>query len=738
MNFDEVNDPKAPPHSGEAGAFPCTSLQERLWALHAKGGPQGLNVAMRWLVTGTLSHAAAQGALQALIQRHEILRTSFRVIDGRLAQIISPTCPFKLRDIDLSFLSGDEATARAEEIARTEALEPIDPGQAPLMRATLLRFGADRAALLLTFHAMAVDGWSTGLLVNEFRAAANAIDVGAAPDISEPEIQFADYALWEKELLASDALDEARTYWKRRLKDATGTAVPPDHLPPGRRTGSSHIKSLLLEPDVSRTIDAFARQQNVTLFSLAAAALALMLRRVTGNAEIVVGSQVANREEPTAESVVGPAVNSITLCLPVDDNGGLHAFVRSTADSVLEALRYQRLPFEIAETFAPRRDGMPLHAINFVVHRSYSGTTETEREGGGRFNLVSLPSYSSGTAWPLNFYMIGRDEGWRLSCEADADLYESGTVRRLLDAWRLCFEALATSADGRLADCPALQAIAPHAGEKATLIPFHNPARQVVRFHEAGSSTPVIVLNNVSVYYPLARQLGENRPFIDIQLYHPTGPLELPPCDFDAFAAYALRFIRWAQPKGPYILGGHCVYGVLAFEVARQLQRMGEKVLLVALFDSWAPGYREDMSPHDQKLRKRQLSMNTYAERLSQYRRGEIGLNEIARKPILRRLGLIKPDPEPEKLPYQWFDDYLRAAAARYRPTPYDGEVIIFRSEETLRGRLFDERMGWGPLVAGDLKKVEVSSAHLDMFREQPAAHIAAVMRAALAAKEDR
>jgi thioesterase domain-containing protein len=436
--------------------------------------------------------------------------------------------------------------------------------------------------------------------------------------------------------------------------------------------------------------------------------------------------------------MVGPAVNSITLCLPVDDNGGLHAFVGTVADTVHEALRHQRLPFAIAETFASHRDDTPLHAINLVVHRSYSGTTETEREGSGRFGLVSLPSYSSGTQWPLNFYMIGRDEGWRLSCEADADLYEPDTVQRLLEAWRLCFEALATSADGRLADCPALQAISLRAGENGTPIPFHNPARQVVRFHEAGSRTPVIMLNNVSVYYPLARQLGEDRPFIDIQLYHPTGPLELPPCDFEVFAAYALRFIRWAQPKGPYILGGHCVYGVLAFEVAKQLRRAGEKVPLVTLFDSWAPGYREDMSPRDKKLRKRQLRLNTYAERLSQYRRGEIELGEITKKPILRRLGLLGPDPEPPLLPGQWFDNYLREAAARYRPAPYEGDVILFRSEETLRGRLFDERMGWGPLVTGDLKKVEVSSAHLDMFREQPAGHIAAVMRAALAEKEDR
>jgi thioesterase domain-containing protein len=237
------------------------------------------------------------------------------------------------------------------------------------------------------------------------------------------------------------------------------------------------------------------------------------------------------------------------------------------------------------------------------------------------------------------------------------------------------------------------------------------------------------VLNNRSVYYQLARALGEERPFIDIMLYPPDGPFDWSSYTFEEFGTYAMRLTRWAQPQGPYILGGHCVFGVLAFEVARQLQRLGEKVSLVALFDSWAPGYRETMSPRDQKLRKRQLRMNTYAERLGQYRRGEIGLNEIARKPILRRLGLIGPDPEPETLPGQWFDDHLREAAARYRPSPYEGKVVIFRSEETLRGRLFDEQMGWGPLVAGNLKKVEIASAHLDMFREQPAGEIAAVLR---------
>lgn len=737
MSIDGFDDRRASLDSGGAGAFPCTLLQERLWAQQGKAGPQGLNVAMRWLVTGSLSPATAESALQSLVQRHEILRTRFDEIDGRLTQVILPACPLKLRDIDLSFLPADESAARAEEIARDEAIDPIDPHQAPLMRATLLHYGPDRGVLLLTLHSMVADGWSTGLIASEFRAAANAIDAGAAPDMSEPELQFADYALWENELLKSGALDEARAFWQRQLRDAAATEVAPDHRPAARAGERSHITSLLLPDALGRAVDGFARQQNVTLYSLASAALALMLHRVTGETEIVLGSQVANRAEPETGDLVGPTVNSITLCLPVDDHVRLDAFARTVADKVQEALEHQRLPFEIASKFAPDRDGRPLHAINLVVHRSYSGTTETERDGSSRFSLLSLPSYSSGSQWPLNFYMIGRDEGWRMSCEADADLYELETVQGLVEAWRRCLEALATSPDCRLADCPALQEISPRASVAPDSaghlkpIPVHDPAQQVARFHEGGSRTPMIVFNNRSVYYQLARQLGEDRPFIDILLYHQDGPLELKSYAFEDFATYAVRLIRWAQPRGPYVLGGHCVYGVLAFEAARQLQRMGEKVSLVALFDSWAPGYRETMSGWAQMVRRQQLRLHRYGQRFERFRKGEVGLNEMVRKPILFHLGLLPPEPGPERqsLPGEWFDDYLYNAVASYRPSPYDGKVILFRSNEPLHGRLFDERMGWGPLVSGSLTKVDVDSGHFDMFRERPAGEIASFLQ---------
>lgn len=734
MNIGDFNDRQTSPDSSDAGLFPCTLLQERLWTQLRTDGPAGLNIAMRWLVNGSLSQAAAEGALQSLVQRHEILRTGFCEVDGKLAQVVLPQCPLKLRAIDLSFLPTHESAARAEEIARAEALEPIDPGQAPLMRTTLLRLGTDRAVLLLTFHAMVADGWSTGLIAREFQAAASAIGSGAAPDTSEPELQFVDYALWQQALLESGALDEAQSFWQRQLRDAVGTEVPPDRLPAAPRGEDkgegepSHIMSVLLPDDFSRTIEGFARQQNVTLYTIAVAGLALMLRRVTGDTEIVVGSQVANREEPTAEKLVGPTVNAITLRLKIDDDAGAPAFVSTVADTVHDALRHQRLPFEIARKFAPARDGKPLHAINLVVHRSYSGTAETEAKDAGRFSLVSLPSCSSGASWPLNFFMIGRDEGWRLSCEADASLYEPATVRDLVEAWRRCLEALTTTAD--IAPVMENPEVIPEATQGA--IPLRDPARHVVRFHEDGTQTPVTVLNNRSVYYQLARMLGEERPFIDLMLYPQDGPFDWSAHTFEDFGTYTRRLIQWAQPRGPYILGGHCVFGVLAFEAARQLQHLGEKVELVALFDSWGPGYRETMSSWDRFLRRQQLRLHRYGQRLKKFRSGEATLDDLVRKPILFHTGLLPPEPagpQRQALAGEWFDDYLYDAVTRYRPTPYDGDVTLFRSNEPLRGRLFDERMGWGPAVSGNLQKVDIDSGHFDMFRERPAGEIAAVLR---------
>jgi thioesterase domain-containing protein len=447
-----------------------------------------------------------------------------------------------------------------------------------------------------------------------------------------------------------------------------------------------------------------------------------MLRRVSGERRIVIGSQVANREDPLADALVGPIANSITLCFDVDDTLTKSEFIKQSTESIQAALEHQSLPAEAACA------GRPPHSINLVVQRAYSDVSESESDA-QPFRLIAVPSLAIGALWDLNFFMIRRAEGWRISCEANAELYDEATTDLLLSHWRASLEALVRAPDEHLEDCHALRRIsprAPAARSPATRPPAGappwrprreatpvEPSRLVVRFNETGSRTPVIALNNRSVYFPLAKKLGGDRPFIDIQLYHPDGPFDLPRRAFEDFAADAVRLIRWAQPKGPYILCGHCVYGALAFEAARQLQREGEEVSLVALFDTRAPGFRETLPLPDKLLCKLQLRLHRYATKIRQFARGEINVRDLLWLPILRRLGIVPHTPPAEGW---WFDRFLIAAVADYRPNAHDGDVLFVRSAEMLRGRLFDPRAGWGRLVKGEFRFADVVSPHLEML----------------------
>ncbi|MGH6949947.1 MAG: condensation domain-containing protein, partial [Vitreimonas sp.] len=271
---------------GALNAFPCTLAQQRIWTASKQLGAEAHNIAMRWLVHGRLPHAVVEETFNLLVRRHEILRTSFREVDGNLAQIVWPEPALRVREIDLVFMSEQEKLARAEEIARVEAGQPMDLRIAPLLRATVLRFGPDRGALLLTLHSIVADGWSVGILIREFQAAAAALLNGARPELPPLDLQFADYALWEREMLASGALDESRAYWRRRLRRISPSEVTPDRGRNGASLRPSQIRSQLLPAALSQEMEFFAREHGATLYGVAAAALAATLHRVGGRAQI--------------------------------------------------------------------------------------------------------------------------------------------------------------------------------------------------------------------------------------------------------------------------------------------------------------------------------------------------------------------------------------------------------------------------------------------------------------------
>jgi thioesterase domain-containing protein len=348
--------------------------------------------------------------------------------------------------------------------------------------------------------------------------------------------------------------------------------------------------------------------------------------------------------------------------------------------------------------------------------------------------------------------MVRRPDGWRISCEGDTDLYDVETIDRHLDRWRETLETVEIVTPRPAAPAPGRETAKVVAGVGCSgfmsQAEMEAKARNVVRFNENASGTPIVVLNNTAVFYELAKQVGTDRPIIDIPMVPEGEPREFPQRAFQDIAADAVRLIRLARPNGPYILMGHCVLGALSLEAAQQLRREGETVELVVLNDSWCPGYRESMPWYDQQVRKLQVRADNIPRDFRKAVRGETSMVTFLKQyrivrwlgiaDLALKLGLIKGNASEHMVSEnRWYIEYLLAQQARHRPAPYDGDVQIFRSAQVLKGRLFAWELGWRSVVKGKkLVVTEVPGMHDQIFRPAGSAVIGKQLRERLAGIE--
>lgn len=753
----------------EPTIFPASAWQERYWAdaKLARGGV-ALNVAMRWQVEGPLSDSSIEKALRAVMDRHEILRTRFCEQNGCLQQYVEPSPAFKVGFIDLQRLPETSRWDEAQHIGAKQAVEPFNLEEAPLLRATLVRLTSDRAILHLTFHHLIVDGWSIGMIIREFGQLAAAFEDDMPLSLPEVQLHYGDYTVWQREMLQSGALNAERDYWLMKLNGLPRFEVEPDYPRPPEGSNKGEIRSILLPRDLTDAIEKIARMQGQTLFSIATASLAAMLHRVTGEAEVVIGTQIAGRDEVEAEAIVGPLINSLVLRFTCDDQIGFDKFANNVRGSIQDALAHQRLPFDVLTRLAgedKNRSRPPLYAINFVLQKAYIDAAKTSDSQYGRFKLVSLPSHSPGALWDLNFFMVGRDEGWRMSCEVNTGLYSVETGDRLLALWRQVLEAIMREVSTPISELLFLEEAEIRRSRAPRPAPLrigespkfpqgksqrHNPRlaalqQRILQLQPNGHKTPVIALNNTAIFYPLSNYLGQDRPFIDIQFCPPSTAKVLPPRHFRDIARDAVEMIRLARPEGPYILLGLCSFGHVAFEAAQILKEEGEEIPLLVLNDSWAPGYREAMPWHHRQIRAWQVRLCDLRRDWKAYYSGKITLSEflnyysIIRKTRLVdlavRLKLLAPSPRDDlaDLENKWFTDYLMACQAGFRPERYDSNVMIFRSQQAMLGRFFDYDFGWKNIVSGQLDVFPCPGMHAEMFRDAGAKVIAQHMNAVLA-----
>jgi amino acid adenylation domain-containing protein len=411
--------------------YPASLAQQRFWVLD-KLQPRdpALNVAVRWRIEGDLPAELIERAFAQIVARQEALRTSFVEVDGEPFQVVQPHVRLRVPSIDLTTLPEAEAFAECDRIARTEAITPFDLVVAPLIRVTYVRARSDIAFVLVTTHHTVCDGWSIGLLAREMGSICSALQGGRRPDLPNLPITYGNYAAWQREVVFGDGLAPEIAYWSHALTGLEFFELPAD-FPRGSAQGSAGaIQSQLLDRTLTNRLLSVARQHGCTLFMLAYSALVTMLYRYTGATDIAVGTQVAGRYQVETENLVGLFINTLVLRADLTGEPTFADVLDRSRGIILDALEHEAMPLEkIIEVLSPKRypGNNAVFSINFIYQRSFVANADY-----GTFRLVDIPSWSAGALHDLNFFMVERPEGWRLSCEFNTGLYLPASVERLL------------------------------------------------------------------------------------------------------------------------------------------------------------------------------------------------------------------------------------------------------------------------------------------------------------------
>ena len=469
--------------------YPCSPIQHRFWVLdQLEPGDPALNVAVRWRIKGDLKQSTIEKAFELIVKRHEVLRTYFAIREDHPTQIVEPEVRLNISSIDFTNYSLEEAEAEAEKYAAVEARRPFQLAVAPLIRVSCLRLSEDESLILVTAHHIICDGWSIGLIAAEMGEICDALQTNRQPQLPELEISYGDYSAWILEWLDSDELAEDREYWETQLKGANYFELPTDKPRPLRWANESIIDSTLLPRELTSRLDNLAKANGCTLYMLVLTVFYSLLHRYSGESDISVGTQVAGRGEVETENLVGVFINTLVMRSEVSASQIFSDLLLRVRDIVSDAFERDYMPIEkLIEILKPKRDTSrnPLFSVNFIFQRSF-----IENKQYSRFKLIDMPSKSAGALYDLNFFMVERPDGWRLSCEYNTALFEAASAERFLRHFRHLLSAVADNPNRAIIDLPLL-----YDEEQQQLI---NAVNQSQTNYPNDKSLPQLILEQVA------------------------------------------------------------------------------------------------------------------------------------------------------------------------------------------------------------------------------------------------
>jgi amino acid adenylation domain-containing protein len=444
------------PPAEEVFVFPLSFAQSRLWFLHQlEPASAAYNMPFASRLNGRLNTPALEEAFNEIVARHEILRTTFEVLDGEPVQVVASQHSFTLPLIDLSELTHAEREAELKRLAAEETQKPFDLTTNSLLRALLLRIKEDEHILLVTLHHIVADGWSIGLLFKEVAAFYEAKSEGRESTLAELSIQYADYAVWQREWLQGEVLERQLAYWRRQLAGIPPSLnLPTDKARPSVQTFEGAHESFVLSRALTERLDALCKREGVTPYMLLLAAFQVLLARYTGENDIVVGTPVAGRNRQELESLIGFFVNTLVLRTSLRGRPDFLEVLRRVREVALGAFAHQDVPFEmLVEELQPERDLS--HTPLFQVMFSFQNTPEAE------FNLPQLKfspvdAGNEKALFDLTFDATEADGRIYVTLRYNTALFVADTIRRMTEHFRLLLEGIALDATLPISQIPLL------------------------------------------------------------------------------------------------------------------------------------------------------------------------------------------------------------------------------------------------------------------------------------------
>jgi amino acid adenylation domain-containing protein len=437
------------------GNLELSFAQQRLWFLDRFDPDNSVyNIPCALRLKGPLDIGALERSLNAIVARHESLRSTFRDIDGAPSQIIQREGSLSLPIIDLTDQLECDRESEAKRLTEEESRRPFDLGSDLMLRGKVLRLDARDHVLLLTLHHIAADGWSMGILYREISAFYEAFTTDKPVSLPELTIQYADFAHWQRHWLRGEVLQTQLSYWKAKLAELRVLELPTDCSRPPVQSYRGASESATLDGKTLQALRELSRKEQATLFMTLLAAFKVLLCRYTGQQDIAIGTPIAGRNRSEIEGLIGFFVNTLVLRTDLSGNCTFRELLRRVRETALGAYAHQDLPFEkLVEELQPERDLSRNPLFQIFFNMLHGGSTDLELPG---LEIESVASFKSESKFDLTLYVGEHDDGARLIMVYNTDLFESGTIKRLLRHYCTLLEGVAVAPDRIVAHYPLL------------------------------------------------------------------------------------------------------------------------------------------------------------------------------------------------------------------------------------------------------------------------------------------